>query len=653
MYEFMIREATSLDKDNKTRKETAEKRKQKKMQEKTLKKEAKAEKKKQLKVEGKVTLADQTMNDYGTNAKKKRPDRFVSFLKRKNTKKNRIILIIVTVLILVIIARSAIKTRNDRMAIFDVMPSYTAAQIGNLELTISGDGNLESGSSVSFVANTDIAIGNVIVQEGQEVKTGDVIATLDEDEMKDILAAVEYDLNDMQATVDASYLVEDTYYIKATVSGRLKDVQVEEEDFVEDVMIDPGYIALISTAGEMKMAITEEEYETLSQVHTLVVKSEGYKYDEDVELRYIDGIPYVIIPEDYREIGAEAKVYSAEATKAGNELAVGNLELVAYEKILGTYGEISYQDDFENYSVDKGEVLFHVDQYKYTLENSYVQLNELRQEYNYCKALCETLTLTAQTDGIMTDIQLADDTTILKDATIATVKSTDSWRATIAVDELDISMIEVGQTAIVTIDALDYAEFPATVMSISSAGSATGGITTYDVVLDVEDNDGFRISMTVTCEIVTQSVENTIVIPSTAVRTSGMTKYVMVKTDRTAAESSAIKQAILDNDYETLAGLIDISGITEASDEKKLSALFALENPVELLYANIQVVEVGIDDGSLVGIVNGLETGDSVLLPIDSDGDYSYAASFGMMGMTGGGGEPGNGGRPSGGGPPS
>ena len=281
----------------------------------------------------------------------------------------------------------------------------------------------------------------------------------------------------MQATVDASDRVEDTYYIKAPVDGRLKDIQLLEDGLVEDAMADVGYIALISTVGEMKIEITEAEYEALSKEPGLAVKCERHKYDEDVELRMIDGKPYVIIPTDMREIGAEAEIYSISATKSGNELATGTVELVSYIKLQGTYGEISYQDDFENYSVDKGEVLFHVDKYKYTLENAYYQLEEMRDEYNECVKLNQTLTLTAPYDGIITSLTLQDDTSIEKGTLIASLQSVDSWKATIAVDELDIASIQVGQDAVVTIDALDYQEFPATVRSISSAGIASGGIT--------------------------------------------------------------------------------------------------------------------------------------------------------------------------------
>ncbi len=648
-------------------------------------KETKAAERKEKKLK-KQELAQQNKKARAEKTANKPPSKARAFFRRINTKRNRIIAIIVAVIVLLLIINGIVKARQEKMAAFNVTPEYQTVSVGDIELTVSGDGNLESGSSMTFLAETDLAIENVVVLEGQKVKAGDVIATLDAEGMQDILRTVEYDLNEMQATVDESDRVKETYYIKAPVDGRLKDIQLLEDGLVEDAMADVGYIALISTVEEMKIEITEEEYEALSKEPGLAVKCERHKYDEDVELRYIGGTPYVIIPTDMRTIGAEADIYSITATKSGNELASGIVELVAYEKLQGTYGEISYQDDFENYRVDKGEVLFHVDKYKYTLENAYYQLKDMRDEYNECLALTESLTLTAPYDGIVTSLALSDDATITQGSAIASFQSLESWKATIAVDELDIATIQVGQEAVVTIDALDYQEFPATVRGIASAGTASGGITTYNVLLDVQPADGFRISMTLTCEIVTESASGVLTVPQTAVRSYGDISYVLVAADRTLEERAKIRKAILKNDYETLMEYLtvdlssddtqmtmgsapegmDMESMPEGFDPENMpedaalgqprggrsdGTIIALSNMVELLYGDIRIVETGLDDGSYVEIIDGLEEGDSILLPIasDSDADTNSISMFGMGGMAGGGG----GSRPSGDGPPS
>ena len=67
--------------------------------------------------------------------------------------------------------------------------------------------------------------------------------------------------------------------------------------------------------------------------------------------------------------------------------------------------------------------------------------------------------------------------------------------------------------------------------------------------------------------------------------------------------------------------------------------MIAPSNAVELLYGDIRIVETGLDDGSYVQIIFGLDEGESVLMPMapSSDTDASSVSMFGM-GMGGGGG---------------
>lgn len=593
--------------------------------------------------------------------------KFGAFIKKHNTKKKRIIFIIIIVIILALVINSAIKSNKDKMAIFDVNPSYDVAYIGDISYSIAGDGNLSTGSSLTFLAETDLSIDNVLIQEGQSVNAGDVIATLNAEKMQDNLLGVEYELNDMQATVDASYRVEDTYYIKAPVSGRFKDVQVEEEDLVEEAMADPGYLALISTVDELKIAVSEDEYKMLEKEKSLVIRTESHKYEEDIELRRIDKMPYVILPNAIRTIGAEAKIYSASATKEGKELATGKLELISFEMVKGTYGMISYQDDFENYTIDKGEVLFHVDQFKYTLANSYAQLAKLREEYELISEISQTLVLTAPYDGIITSLSLSDDSYVAKDSVVAMIKSEDDWTATVAVDELDINKVMVGHPALVTIDALDFLDYPATVKSISSAGAASGGITTYDVVLSVDDNEAFKLAMSLTSEIDVESAKDAVLVPVSSIRTLGDKRYVMVSADRTLEEQNEIKKAILASDIKTLSKYMgDVFGampgqedrkdenVINSTDKSKVDfeklktegsfGINMISNPVELLYGDIRIVKVGIEGAISSQIISGLTEGEEILLPIVSYGDFEIEAqSSGGMGMRGFGGGAGGG----------
>ena len=73
---------------------------------------------------------------------------------------------------------------------------------------------------------------------------------------------------------------------------------------------------------------------------------------------------------------------------------------------------------------------------------------------------------------------------------------------TLDVDELDILDIQVDQKAEITADAISDRTFEGVGTSISSAGTTSGGTTTYPVTIRIDETDGLRPGMNANAEIV-------------------------------------------------------------------------------------------------------------------------------------------------------
>jgi len=87
------------------------------------------------------------------------------------------------------------------------------------------------------------------------------------------------------------------------------------------------------------------------------------------------------------------------------------------------------------------------------------------------------------------------------------------------VDELDIGHVAMGQTAIITVDALGDAQLTGVVTSIAPVASASGisgsSIVTYEVIINLDPtHQPLRSGMTASVSIVTDKAENAIVIPN-------------------------------------------------------------------------------------------------------------------------------------------
>ena len=171
---------------------------------------------------------------------------------------------------------------------------------------------------------------------------------------------------------------------------------------------------------------------------------------------------------------------------------------------------------------------------------------------------------------------------------MAVVADLSKFKLTINIDELEVSSLEVGQKATVTVDALDGQVFEGIVDNISIIGTSSNGVTTYPVEIVIPAPEGTKLipGMNVDAKIVIEEKENILLLPAAAINRGG----------------------------------------TVTKDGKKVK------------------VEIGITNGNMVEIVSGLSEGDEVTFETVVQ---QQSEEGGMMGNMMGGGMPG-GGMPSG-----
>lgn len=87
------------------------------------------------------------------------------------------------------------------------------------------------------------------------------------------------------------------------------------------------------------------------------------------------------------------------------------------------------------------------------------------------------------------------------------------------VDEADIGQVDVGQSAIFTVDAFDNREFAATITQVRYASELTDEVVTYKAVLAVENPDlKLRPGMTATATITVAEETGALLVPNAALR---------------------------------------------------------------------------------------------------------------------------------------
>jgi len=99
--------------------------------------------------------------------------------------------------------------------------------------------------------------------------------------------------------------------------------------------------------------------------------------------------------------------------------------------------------------------------------------------------------------------------------------------ATITLNEVDIAKVEIGQEADLSFDALDNVSVKGEVSEVDTVGTVSQGVVSYSVKIAFDtDNESVKPGMSITANIVTESVSDVLAIPSSAIKTMGNKSYV-------------------------------------------------------------------------------------------------------------------------------
>jgi len=156
-------------------------------------------------------------------------------------------------------------------------------------------------------------------------------------------------------------------------------------------------------------------------------------------------------------------------------------------------------------------------------------------------------------------------------STQVAVLVTNKATANITVNEVDASKLKIGQNATLTFDALPNLTIAGTVASINEIGTVTQGVVSYNATIAFDTNNAqVKPGMSVTANIIT-GTETGLVVPASAINTSGNTPYVQVFSPPLAnsAGTTGAPSAVPPKDVPVVTGLSDD---TQAIIESGLSA---------------------------------------------------------------------------------
>ena len=294
-------------------------------------------------------------------------------------------------------------------------------------------------------------------------------------------------------------------------------------------------------------------------------------------------------------------------------------------------GDTLYTLDAEDINNSISSQNLNIEQDKTTLSNAQVQTG-----YNSFKS---------QVNGTVAALNFNPGDDIQSGKAVATIIDLNQMQTVVAVDELDIDKVKVGQKATTTIDAITGKTFTGKVIKISSIGITTNSVTTYDVAVSIDNASGVKTGMTTNAKISVQTKDNVVMLPIEAVQGTGNNKSITVETSGSSSSAST------NNTKNSSNGNVAGYGSQRSRSGGGGATSIASSGGTSITGVTRKRIEVGIANQNYIEVTSGVNDGDTVLVAIIKSAATSTTKATNPLSGTGGfGGAGGYSGRTSGGG---
>ena len=472
----------------------------------------------------KDTQAAQSAAQPTAGAQAEKKPRF-SLPKSKKGKKWLKILIAVAVVAAIAVGcvANAAKKANSQIA-----GGYLVAQAVRQDLTLSVTGTATLKPADSYNVTTLISgeIENAPFELGDLVNKGDLLFALNSSDAQNNVDRAEISV--AQAKM-AYQQAKEALNPVASISGTIQELYVHNGDSVNA----GAQIAKITSSMDLSIdflfpyASPTDFY--AGQAATVYIGN----YDAPVSGTVdsvsnstsitSNGLSAVSVRVKLANPGAVSDSFTASA-RIGNYASYGQTPInlggatIVYA---GASGTIQGLNKLAGSTVKQGEPLCTVESAdaRNRVENARLSLQNAELAASMAADSLDDYNITSQITGtvIEKNFKAGDKVEGMNSGSLAVVYDMSYLKLELAVDELDIGKVAVGQSVSITADALEGQTFTGVVDNVSINGTTSGGATSYPVTIVIENYGELKPGMNVSATIEGDRVPNALCIPVDAV----------------------------------------------------------------------------------------------------------------------------------------
>jgi HlyD family secretion protein len=426
------------------------------------------------------------------------------------------------------------------------------ASLGNINETVSGSGQISASNEVSVQSKASGPITSVNVKVGQAVRAGQQLAAIDPGDAglqlqsarlsyNDLVTVKPTDLQKAQNTVtqDQDALTSSYTSARSTIVSSVITM-TNTINTLHDLLTGSGYLSNNNPGNYVY--ISADLTDTQNAFHA--ADSSLLKYSQESQSitdQTDSGALNTFLSDGYAtgQLVADAAKKAQHAAYELHQLKAetdnqATVATAAYTKAsdaanaasTATVNMLSAQQSIKKAENALAEARSSLGDVKTgpaasSVSSSAVSVREKELAYN-------NFFVTAPFAGVVAKVDAKVGDTVSSGAAIATV-ITKNKIATVSLNEVDAAKVKAGDKVTLTFDAIDGLTIIGTVDEIDLVGTVTSGVVSYSatVTLDIDDSR-IQSGMTVNADIITNSAQNVVTVPSSAIKTQGGTSYVLV-----------------------------------------------------------------------------------------------------------------------------
>ena len=435
------------------------------------------------------------------------------------------ILIVLVVVAAVVVGCVSNMTKNVNNQLSSSYLVATAAR-QDLTVSVSGTATLQPADSYNVTTLLSGDIVSAPFEERDLVAKDTLLYTMDSSDAQDSMDRAQISVQQAQLAYQQA---QEALHPTATISGTVSEIYVHNGESVNAGAQLAKIVANTELSIDFLFPFAAPSDFYVGQSATVFV--DGYAGSQMGTVTYVsnsstitsNGKQAVSVRVRLNNPGAVSDAVTASAV-IGNYSSYGQSPVsmpastIVYAAGSGTVNDFT---KLAGSTVTKGEVLCTVESetIRDQIENARLSLQSAQLSASTAADSVDDYNIKSPISGtvIEKNFKAGDKVDGASSGTLAVIYDLSYLKLEMAVAELDIGKVEVGQRVEITADALEGQTFEGVVDKVSINGTTTNGFTNYPVTIIIEDYGDLKPGMNVSAEIIGEEIPNALCIPVDAV----------------------------------------------------------------------------------------------------------------------------------------